>query len=73
MRILHTMLRVGNLDRESRAITGCRVRRNGTAMRETDERAYCQLDDPVARLAIDTGHEPRAAAVVLEGRVVEWW
>jgi hypothetical protein len=42
-------------------------------MRETDQRAYCQLDDPVARLAIDTGHEPRAAAVVLEGRVVEWW
>ena len=65
--------RVRNLDGEAGAVTGCRVRRNGTPMRETDERPYCQLDYPVARLAIDTGNEPRAAAVVLESWVIEWW
>jgi hypothetical protein len=64
---------VRDLNGESGAITGRRIRRNGPAMREADERPYSELNDSVPRLAIDAGHEPRAAAVVLEGWIVEWW
>ena len=63
--------RVGELDEDSRAVAGARVRAGGAAMLEVRERLERALERLVRRRAVEPCDERDAARVVLEPRVVE--
>ncbi len=67
---LHEKL-VRNLDQDAGAVARLRVATRGAAMGEVDQHLKALADNLVALFALDAGHKPHAAGIVLIARVIE--
>jgi hypothetical protein len=62
---------IGDLDQDSRSVTGVGLGPGGPAVLEVRQRPQAGQHEIMARAALDVGHEGHAARVVLESGVVE--
>jgi len=62
---------VGNLEEKSCTVAGGFVSADGSAVHQVVQDRECLGDDAVASRSVQVCHEADAAAVVLEGGVVE--